>query len=78
MIHDRKKILKTLYPNFQKVFFFNICVPKVKYQFSVFCKYFINHYVPAAYFFKFPPQPVITCSKLVIQTLEQGVKYVQS
>ena len=80
MIHDRKKILKTLYPNFQKVFlfFFNICVPKVKYQFSVFCKYFINHYVPTAYFFKFPPQPAITCSKLVIETLEQGVKYVQS
>ena len=73
MIHDRKKILKTLYPNFQKVF---LC--KVKYQFSVFCKYFINHYVPTAYFFKFPPQPVITCSKLVIETLEQGVKYVQS
>ena len=24
------------------------------------------------------PQPAITCSKLVIETLEQGVKYVQS
>ena len=23
------------------------------------------------------PQPVITCSKLTIETLEQGVKYVQ-
>ena len=25
-----------------------------------------------------PPQPIITCSKLTIETLEQGVKYVQS
>ena len=25
-----------------------------------------------------PPQPAITCSKLTIETLEQGVKYVQS
>ena len=24
------------------------------------------------------PQPAITCSKLTIETLEQGVKYVQS
>ena len=24
------------------------------------------------------PQPTITCSKLTIETLEQGVKYVQS
>ena len=34
------------------------------------------------YFLKFvyavPAQPAITCSKLTIQTLEQGVKYVQS
>ena len=27
---------------------------------------------------QFPSQPVITCSKLTIETLEQGVKYVQS
>ena len=25
-----------------------------------------------------PPQPVITCSKLTIETLEQGAEYVQS
>ena len=25
-----------------------------------------------------PPQPAFTCSKLTIETLEQGVKYVQS
>ena len=25
----------------------------------------------------FPTQPAITCSKLTIETLEQGVKYVQ-
>ena len=25
-----------------------------------------------------PTQPAITCSKLTIETLEQGVKYVQS
>ena len=25
-----------------------------------------------------PSQPAITCSKLTIETLEQGVKYVQS
>ena len=25
-----------------------------------------------------PAQPAITCSKLTIETLEQGVKYVQS
>ena len=25
-----------------------------------------------------PPQPVFTCSKLTIETLEQGVKHVQS
>ena len=24
------------------------------------------------------PQPAVTCSKLTIETLEQGVKYVQS
>ena len=35
--------------------------------------YFITKY------FKIPPlQPAITCSKLTIETLEQGVKYVQS
>ena len=28
--------------------------------------------------FKTFPQPAITCSKLAIETLEQGVKYVQS
>ena len=31
--------------------------------------------------FKFMPkkiQPAITCSKLTVETLEQGVKYVQS
>ena len=27
---------------------------------------------------KIPTQPAITCSKLIIETLEQGVKYVQS
>ena len=27
---------------------------------------------------KFPTQPAITCSKLIIETVEQGVKYVQS
>ena len=27
---------------------------------------------------KKPSQPAITCSKLTIETLEQGVKYVQS
>ena len=26
----------------------------------------------------FPPQPAFACSKLTIETLEQGVKYVQS
>ena len=25
-----------------------------------------------------PPQPAITCSKLIIEILKQGVKYVQS
>ena len=25
-----------------------------------------------------PTQPAITCSKLTIETLEQGVKYIQS
>ena len=32
------------------------------------------------FFRQFEPQvqPVITCSKLTIETLEQGVKYVQS
>ena len=29
-------------------------------------------------FCNFFPQPAITCSKLTIETLEQGVKYVQS
>ena len=31
------------------------------------------HFMPMLY-----TQPVITCSKLTIETLEQGVKYVQS
>ena len=30
------------------------------------------------YYFRAPSQPAITCSKLTIETLEQGVKYVQS
>ena len=29
-------------------------------------------------FFKIVPQLAITCSKLTIETLEKGVKYVQS
>ena len=29
-------------------------------------------------FIRFTSQPAITCSKLTIETLEQGVKYVQS
>ena len=27
---------------------------------------------------EYPSQPAITCSRLTIETLEQGVKYVQS
>ena len=30
------------------------------------------------YFDKITTQPAFTCSKLTIETLEQGVKYVQS
>ena len=30
------------------------------------------------YFLKIPSHPAFTCSKLTIETLEQGVKYVQS
>ena len=34
---------------------------------SLLCQVFVKH-----------PQPAITCSKLTIETLEQGLKYVQS
>ena len=27
---------------------------------------------------KIPPQPAFSCSKLTVETLEQGVRYVQS
>ena len=35
-------------------------------------------FVSAGVLFDGPSQPAIACSKLTIETLEQGVKYVQS
>ena len=42
----------------------------------MFCHYFSN--AMASLDTLFLSQPAITCSKLKIETLEQGVKYVQS
>ena len=39
--------------------------------------FFPRNLVPALWSC-YSPQPAITCSKLTIETLEQGVKYVQS
>ena len=41
------------------------------------CKNVLALYV-IKYYIIVTTQPVITCSKLTIETLEQGVKYVQS
>ena len=38
----------------------------------------INHSAKASVFFIRYIQPAITCLKLIIETLEQGAKYVQS
>ena len=40
----------------------------------------VNYLLPACYQENVlgPTQPAITCSKLTIETLEQGIKYVQS
>ena len=38
----------------------------------------INHSAKASVFFIRYIRPAITCLKLIIETLEQGVKYVQS
>ena len=43
-----------------------------KYAFHMFCKSIIKHNKLSI------TQPAFTCSKLTIETLEQGVKYVQS
>ena len=39
---------------------------------------FFNWVIPNMYLYKPDSQPAITCSKLTIETLEQGMKYVQS
>ena len=36
------------------------------------------YFTKQGYILTFTTQPAITCSKLTIETLEQGVKYVQS
>ena len=36
------------------------------------------HYLPGRLFHQKHSQPAFTCSKLTIETLEQGVKYVQN
>ena len=38
----------------------------------------LNERVPATFSTKQISQPTFTCSKLTIETLEQGVKYIQS
>ena len=45
---------------------------------STFSKFFVHFYHFTEYMNKKVAQPEITCSKLAIETLEQGVKYVES
>ena len=48
-------------------------VSKKDVLFSIFCGLVVNSKLR----FLLAYQPAITCSKLTIETLEQGVKYVQ-
>ena len=43
-----------------------------------FLFHFVSGHSKAVSLIIFHSQPAITCSKLTIETLEQGVKYVQS
>ena len=47
-------------------------------NFKLFLSYYYRHKIATDKKTKETTQPAITCSKLTIETLEQGVKYVQS
>ena len=49
-------------------------------EFFFFFAYYVTGFAYSGFMFcaMILSQPAITCSKLIIETLEQGVKYVQS
>ena len=54
-------------------------INKNEYYLAIVCNFLsLYHRCQTVYIILMPSQPAITCSKLTIETLEQGVKYVQS
>ena len=65
----------------QKKRYFNQFATLTSRDILILITEFLEHLIPAIFCLKVTrktSQPAITCSKLTIETLEQGVKYVQS